>query len=402
MRSGAQRAVTATTRESPWTPMPRRIVAIIATNEVSGPGRQLVSLATGLTKLGVEFTILLLNRPGGSPCFANFARDHGLDCRVVVDRHPLDPILLRDIDTLLSTIRPDVIQTHGYKPTGVAYALRRLSTRGAWVGFFEGETDKDLKDRIYNRAGLMMLRAADQVVIMSQLQRDAFPTTMRRRIHVVYNAAPDMARASQLAELPRILRRRRETDSGRLVGVVGRLSREKGVDIFLDSFALLRSRVPTVSAVVIGEGPLEAKLKAKAEHLNLGERVVFTGHLDDIASAYSALDLMVIPSRSEGLPSVLLEALQTDLPVVSTSVGAMIEIGAAYPEALDLVPSERPDKLAQSIAVALDRVGDPRRSVARRLVLLEFCADGRCRRMMWVYRRAMERSGLRETKWCLN
>ena len=155
--------------------------------------------------------------------------------------------------------------------------------------------------------------------------------------------------------------------------------------------------MPTVSAVVIGEGPLEAKLKARAEHLNLGHRVVFTGYVDDIASAYSALDLMVIPSRSEGLPSVLLEALQTDLPVVSTRVGAMIEIAAAYPAALDLVPPERPDLLAQSIALALNQSRDPERSAARRGVVREFCVDRRCRRMMWVYKRAMEqRSGFED------
>ena len=203
MRSGAQVAASAIAPGWASTPMPRRIAALIAANEVSGPGRQLVSLAMGLTKLGVGFTILLLNRPGRPTCFANFARDHGVDCRVVVDRNPLDPVLLRDVGTLISNIRPDVIQTHGYKPAGVAYALRRLGALVPWVGFFEGQTDKNFKDRIYNRAGLIMLRAANQVVIMSQLQREAFPATMKPRIHVVHNATPDMAGGSGV-DLPPI------------------------------------------------------------------------------------------------------------------------------------------------------------------------------------------------------
>jgi glycosyltransferase involved in cell wall biosynthesis len=373
------------------TATPRRIVAIIATNDVSGPGRQLVLLATGLTKMDVSFTILLLNRPGAPTSFADFVRDHGVDCRVVTDRNPIDPITLHDVARFLSRIRPDVVQTHSYKPAFLVFALRRWGALVPWVGFFEGQTDKDLKDRIYNRAGLLMLRSADDVVVMSQLQRNMFPAAVRQQVHVIHNAVPGLAVGSGLPAVPLILRRRRGSGSGRLIGVVGRLSREKGVDIFLHSLARLASRVPAVTGVVIGEGAIEANLRAQAERLNLGDRVVFTGHVDDIASAYSALDLMVVPSRSEGLPSVLLEALQADLPVVSTSVGAMIEIATAHPGAFDLIPPQRPDLLAQGMASALDRAGEPERSAARRRVVEAFSSEVRCRKMMQVYSGAIRR-----------
>jgi glycosyltransferase involved in cell wall biosynthesis len=173
---------------------------------------------------------------------------------------------------------------------------------------------------------------------------------------------------------------------------VGRLSREKGVDIFLESFAQIASRLPTVSAVVIGDGKLKANLQAQAKRLNLGDRVVFTGNVDDMATAYDALDLMVIPSRSEGLPSAFLEALQSDLPVVSTNVGAMTEIAIVHPGAIDLVPPERPDLLAVAIESALDQEdGKPRQS-ARRRVVEALSPEVRCQQMIQVYERTVARS----------
>lgn len=372
---------------------PRRIAALIATNEVSGPGRQLVTLAAALQQRGTEVTILLLNRPGAPTTFADFVRDHGIDCRIVTDTGPLDPALVRQVRAFVADWRPDVVETHGYKPTGIMFALRSLGATVPWVGFFEGQTDKGLKDRLYHRLDLAMLRRADRAVVMSELQRRMLPARADH-VRIVANAVPDLPRTDDPASLPPILRTRRGSSSRPLLGAIGRLSREKGVDVFLDALARLKTNGTPTHGVVVGDGPLDAELKAHATRIGLGpDDVTFTGRLAITRDVYEALDLMVIPSRSEGLPSVLLEALPTGLPVVSTRVGAMIEIAAAEPASMRLVDVERPDLLATAIAASLADRANPESAAARARIATTYSIAHRTDTMLAIFREAIAARG---------
>lgn len=371
---------------------PRRIAALIATSFISGPGRQLVSLATDLRGHGVDMTILLLLRPGSSDRFAEFARDHGIACQVMTDRKPIDLQLCKDVRQFIQDWKPHIVQTHGYKATGTISALRWMGLACPWVGFFEGQTDKGLKDRIYHRLDLRMLRSADRVVVMSKLQREMFPGRAGN-VRVVHNAVPDMSRNLAASDVPAILQRRRGAGPVPLIGAIGRLSREKGVDVLLESLAVLKSRGIASTGVIVGDGPLEQQLTHQARALGISERVVFAGRVESMAEVYAGLDLMVIPSRSEGLPSVLLEAMQTDLPVVSTRVGAMIEIAADHPDALTIVPPERPDLLADGIAAALAGAGSSKAAAARTAVTAAFSVARRGERMLGVYEETLRAKG---------
>ena len=384
---------------------PRRVAALISTADISGPGRQLVALAVELARAGVEFTIVLLLRPGALQSFAEFARRHGIACHIVTDRGPFDRAAVRAVDAFIREWRPDVVQTHSYKQTAIMYLLRRMGVAGAsgwpaamrtqecaWVALFEGQTDKNAKDRIYTRIESAMLPAADRLVVMSQLQRRMFPRRPER-VRVVHNSVPAAASGEITTGLPEILRRVRGGGPVPLIGVVGRLSREKGVDVFLDSMARLKSRGVRATGVIVGDGTERARLEAQAQTLGLAGDIVFAGRIEAMTAVYRALDLLVIPSRSEGLPSVLLEAMQQDLPVVSTRVGAMIEIAAEYPQALDIVAPENPVALAEGIAGALDRLAAPERAAARAAVVAAFSSERRGRQMLQVYSEAMAQRG---------
>ena len=365
-----------------------RVAALISTTEISGPGRQLVALGLELQRRGAEFIIVVLMRPGASNAFVAFARAQGIECREVTDRGPFDPKLLGEVRDFIAEWRPDVVQTHSYKPTSVIYMLRRIGVRCRWIGFHEGATDKGFKDRLYTRLDFRMLRAAEQVVVMSQKQKEIFPARFDR-VQVVNNAVPQLPRAHDLTSVPPVLRRRRGEGPVPLVGAIGRLSREKGVDVFLDALERLKSRGVAVRGVIVGEGALEDELKEQARRLGLSGEVDFTGRVDAMLETYEALDLMVIPSRSEGLPSALLEALQTGLPVVTTSVGAMIEIVAAEPRSMRMVPSERPELLADAIEAELADIASPAAAAARARVASAYSIAERCDHMMQIYDQAM-------------
>jgi len=117
--------------------------------------------------------------------------------------------------------------------------------------------------------------------------------------------------------------------SGPLVGYVGRLVPEKGVDTLIDALALLRG----VHGVIVGDGPLRGALEAQAREAGLGARLRFLGALpaDRAADVIGALDCLVLPSRtsrtwSEQFGRVLIEAMASGVPVVASASGAIPEV----------------------------------------------------------------------------
>lgn len=370
-----------------------RLAALIATSEISGPGRQLVALGREIQRRGADFFILALMRPGADNAFVAFARAQGIACREVTDRGPFDPQLVGEVRNFIEEWRPDVVQTHSYKPTSVLYILRKLGVPCAWIGFHEGATDKGFKDRLYTRLDFLMLGAADRVVVMSQKQKQMFPARIDR-VRVVANAVPEMPRVQDAARIPTVLRRRRGEGPVPLVGVIGRLSREKGVDVFLDALALLKARGVAVRGVIVGDGALRAGLEEQARRLGIAADVEFAGRVEAMLETYEALDLMVIPSRSEGLPSALLEALQTGLPVVTTRVGAMIEIAAEEPASMRMVPSEQPERLAEAIEAELADIEAPEAAAARARVASAYSIGKRCDHMLRIYDEALIARGI--------
>lgn len=369
-----------------------RVAALIATSEISGPGRQLVALGRELQRRGNEFVIVVLMRPGAQSAFAAFARAQGIACREVTDRGPFDPKLIGEVRAFIGEWRPDIVQTHSYKPTSVVYMLRKLGVRCAWIGFHEGATDKGFKDRLYTKLDFQMLRGADRVVVMSQKQKEIFPSRFDR-VRIVNNAVPEMPRAQDPGSVPQVLRRRRGEGPVPLVGAIGRLSREKGVDVFLDALVKLKARGVAARGVIVGEGALDAELKEQARQLGIAGDVEFTGRVDAMLEAYEALDLMVIPSRSEGLPSALLEALKTGLPVVTTRVGAMIEIVGEEPRSMRMVEPEKPELLAAAIEAELADIASPEAAAARARVAAAYSITRRCDRMMQIYGEALGTRG---------
>ncbi|MGA9341565.1 MAG: glycosyltransferase, partial [Rhodanobacteraceae bacterium] len=111
----------------------------------------------------------------------------------------------------------------------------------------------------------------------------------------------------------------REDDSLRLLAV-GRLSFYKGFNTLIDALA----RTPSARLLLVGSGELEQALRKRAASLELTDRIVFAGTLDEatLASAYAAADAFVLPSldRSEAFGMVLLEAMRARLPIIASAI----------------------------------------------------------------------------------
>lgn len=172
-------------------------------------------------------------------------------------------------------------------------------------------------------------------------------------------------------------------NGGAVVLTIAALTDEKGLELIPEALRLLAPG-HDVRWVVAGEGPLRAALVAAARRLGVGERLALPGHHPDPVRLLRGADLFVLPSRTEGLGTSVLDALALEVPVIATRSGGVLDIlegGAGV-----LVPVDDAAALARAVARLLDDPAARRRGVeAGRHVVTQFTARGMAERVRAVY-----------------
>ncbi|SDL80529.1 Glycosyltransferase involved in cell wall bisynthesis [Geodermatophilus siccatus] len=168
--------------------------------------------------------------------------------------------------------------------------------------------------------------------------------------------------------------------AGPLAVCVGRLSEQKGQDVLLEAWPRIRESVPGACLALVGEGPWQERLSSTG-----GEGVVLVGNSPDPRDWYAAADVVVVPSRWEGMALVPLEAGASGRSVVITDVAGARE--AVLPGTGAVVPAEDPAALAEAVGVRLrDRAASDREgAAARRHVVEDYGLTASGARMLEVY-----------------
>jgi glycosyltransferase involved in cell wall biosynthesis len=173
-----------------------------------------------------------------------------------------------------------------------------------------------------------------------------------------------------------------------VAGFVGRLSREKGISLFLEVAHDVAARLPDSRFLVAGDGPLLEGMVQKARDLGIPDRVHFAGFRQDIPHVLAAMDLMVLTSTWEGLPNAVLEAMAAGRPVVATRVGGCAELIEQGVTGFLTDPGD-PEALTRRVTEVLsspDRgrgLGD----AGRRRAFSQFSANDLLRPLERIYRR---------------
>ncbi|HYK81711.1 MAG TPA: glycosyltransferase [Gemmatimonadales bacterium] len=321
------------------------VLHIIAPGETGGAEQVVQALATGQRRGGVRVSVLAVlgdGREEDHP-FVRGLGDAGVDAvglRVPPRGYWQERVAVLDA---CGRLRPQVVHTHGYRADIVsAGAARRLGI--PTITTVHGFTGGDWKNRIYERLQRRALRRFAAVVAVSrplahQLSRAGVANA---RLHLVPNAWAEGG--SPLARDD--ARRRLAVASERFhIGWVGRLAPEKGPDVFLAAVRLLGD-LP-VTASVLGEGRARPRLEARAVRDGLAERVRWYGIVPEARRLFTAFDVFVLSSRTEGTPIVLFEAMAAEVPIVATTVGGVPDVVSTQ-EAL-LVPADDPAALADAV-----------------------------------------------------
>ena len=146
------------------------------------------------------------------------------------------------------------------------------------------------------------------------------------RIRVIYNGIEPHFFADESATGLRLRRELGIPDDALVIGIIARLSPEKGHEQFLRMASDVARRHPHTRFLIVGGGPLEAELRGNTAALGLADRVIFTGARRDVTALNHVLDIFALPSREEALPLAVLEAMAARRPVVASAVGGVPEV----------------------------------------------------------------------------
>ncbi len=193
----------------------------------------------------------------------------------------------------------------------------------------------------------------DRVLVVSEAARDALPSAVRRRARVVvHGIEPEPIREAALRrpEYRREVRAELGLAEGELLSLtVANFRWQKGHDVLLRAARSVVGRGLPVRFVFVGDGPLRRDLERERAALGLDDQVLFVGARDDVPRLLAAADLFVLPSRYEGLPLALMEAVCSGVPVVASAVSEIPNLLTDGADAL-LVPAEQPAALAGAVA----------------------------------------------------
>lgn len=329
------------------------VVHLTASTFHGGPERQMLGLARGLMD-DVRTTFVSFPEQGRCRSFLAMARQQGFETVTLQRDTPRFRQSIREITEVLEQLSADLLLCHGYKASLLGRpAARRVGIPAVAVS--RGWTAENWRVRLYEWIDRLHLRFMDQVVAVSQAQAEKVlrAGVSRDKVRVIPNAIdperfvdPDPRYRIKLEKLFR-------TPKSHLIATAGRLSPEKGFDVFIAAAARVLEAQPDVGFVIFGHGSLKPMLQQQITFQGLGSSVVLGGFRNDLDRFLPQLDLFVLPSHTEGLPNVVLEACAAGVPVVATEVGGTPEIIEEGVSGL-LCPPGDADALAARILEAIE------------------------------------------------
>jgi len=333
---------------------------------VGGIFRHILDVANGQADRGHHVGIVADSLTGGEraeQALAEIAPRLKLGVhRLAIRREPAptDLVVWSRFQWLIRQLKPDVLHGHGAK----AGAFMRLKT--AAKGKIRVYTPHGgslhyplttLKGDIYARVERALMNNTDLFLFESAFARDTYQRTIgtpKGLVRCVFNGVT----ANEFDPIAK-------ADDATDLIYVGEFRHIKGADLLIEAVSRLRADGRPVTLTLAGDGEESESLKAQVQRLALGEAVRFIGHVK-ARYGFSKGSLLVVPSRGDSMPYVVIEAAAAGIPMVAANVGGIPEIFGSHGDAL--FAPRNAAAMADAIASALD---DPAAAEQRAMSLRE-------------------------------
>jgi len=347
----ATRTPAAEPRQAAYAPTSLKILHILRA-PLGGLFRHVVDVTNGQIERGHRVGLIVDSMTGGERAEAVLSE---LAPRLAlgVERIPIkrelnlgDVYALWRVSHRITALAPDVLHGHGAKGAALARltsaapgAIRAYTPHGGSLVYSPGT----LSGGFYRTIERLLNPYTDLFLFESSYIAELYREVVappKAMVRVVRNGIGE-------PEFEPVTPRPDATD----IVCVGELRPVKAIDVLIEALALMKQSGRRVSVTVAGEGPDAAKLKAQADRLGLADQIHFIGHCP-ARTAFAMGRMLVIPSRAESLPYVVLEAAAAGLPIIATNVGGVPEIFG--PQTDKLIPPDDVAALVGAITFALD------------------------------------------------
>jgi len=329
---------------------PLRILHAVRT-PVGGIFRHILDLANGQAERGHHVGIIADSLTGGARAEAALSEiaprlKLGVQ-RLAIRRepHPADILVWARFMDMVRRLQPDVLHGHGAK-SGAFVRLRPRSKTAIRVYTPHGGSlhypVETLKGALYGCIERTLMNNTDLFLFESAFARDTYQRTIgtpSRPVRCVFNGVTRK-------EFEPVVPAADATD----IMYVGEFRHIKGADLLIDAVARLRANGNPITLTLAGDGEELGSLKAQVERLGLGEAARFIGHVQ-ARFGFSKGHLLVVPSRGDSMPYVVIEAAAAGIPMLAADVGGIPEIFGPHADAL-FAPNNA-GAMAASIATAL-------------------------------------------------
>jgi glycosyltransferase involved in cell wall biosynthesis len=329
---------------------PLRILHVVRA-PVGGIFRHILDLAAGQIERGHAVGIVADSLTGGERADAIF-REIGPRLTLGVHRipirrqpHPLDLVSALRVVRLARSLKLDVLHGHGAK-AGVFVRLRGRSKTAIRVYTPHGGSlhyaPNTLNGAIYARLERALMNRTDLFLFESAFARDTYQRVVGKPaglVRCVFNGVT-------ASEFDPVTAAEDATD----VVYVGEFRAIKGADLLVEATARLRADGKPVTVTLAGDGEETGALKAQVARLNIGDAVRFIGHVK-ARFGFSKGRLLVVPSRGDSMPYVVIEAAAAGVPMLAARVGGIPEIFGPHTDGL-FAPNS-PGAMADAIESAL-------------------------------------------------
>lgn len=310
---------------------------------------------------------------------------------VVLDENRLSSLqIFRELLRLLRQWRPQVLHSHRFKENvigGLAAALARVPSLRTMHGAQEVATARlDFRRQLIHWLDVGIGRFVQKRVV-------AVTEDLRAKLLADYPPAHVVTVPNGIAFEALDAAQAVDSGGGRAIGIVGRLTEVKRIDLFLQMAQLLLRDAGNAGLrfLVIGGGPLQSALEQQAQQLGIADRVRFTGHVSPSAGWIRSLDVLVMCSDHEGMPMTLLEAMRLRTPIVAHRVGGLVELlapqGDGGPQFGELVADHSVAGYADAVQrlLAAPQTAMQRADDAWRYVTESFSAQTNAARFVALY-----------------